>query len=131
MEELQIFWKVLLSILGGLTAIWGAVKIIKEIKKPSEDLKNEVTGIKQDVSELKKNFQGMEQKMKDYTDGRVAEVEKGIKDQSAQLTRINDCLEGMMESLFAIGNHMISGNDVTKIREANDNLVKKLIKHDS
>ena len=130
MEDLVIFYKVLLAICSGLAAIWGAVKIIKEIRKPNDQMRADVNDLDSRVKALEDDMDALEQRMKDYTDKEVEDVRQSIDHHLMQFDRLNDCMEGVLESLLAIGNHLVSGNDVSKIKKANEKIIETLIHHE-
>lgn len=131
MEELVIFYKVLLAICSGLAAIWGAVKIIKEIKKPREDLEGQVKEIEKNVKDLQEEIKTTQKKSQEMDKKLLDALEKldgKIDEMSDKITKENKHFAALTaESLVAIGNHLISGNDVKKIEAANSNLLKYLI----
>ena len=130
MDDLVIFYKVLLSICSGLAAIWGTIKIIKEIRRPADQMRSDVDELNTRVSKLETSMDELEERMIQYTDKEVDEVRRAIDHHLMQFDRLNDCMEGALESLLAIGNHFISGNDVAKIKKANDKIIDTLIKHE-
>lgn len=100
MEDLQTFYNVLLAICAGVIAIWGAVKVYKEVRKPSEDLKDEVH---QHGEQLKQE------------DKRLRFLEESNRLQ-------NKCLLQIM-------NHQLDGNHVQQLAEARDDMQNFLIEH--
>lgn len=88
----------ILAICALLTAIWGVWKIVKEIKKPNDDLKNEVARHTECL---------------DKDNKRLDEVE-----HSTQLV-----LKGML----VIINHEITGNNIEKMKDTRDELQDYLI----
>lgn len=131
MEELVIFYKVLLAICSGLAAIWGTVKIIKEIKKPREDLEDQVKEVEKNVKDLQEEMKTTQKKSQEMDKKLLDALEKldgKIDEMSDKITKENKHFAALTaESLVAIGNHLISGNDVKKIEAANSNLLKYLI----
>lgn len=81
-----------------LTAIWGVWKIVKEIKKPNDDLKEKVT--EHDM-------------LLDNDDKRLASIE-----ESNKMT---------LQCLLVIINHEITGNGIEKMKAARDELQEYLI----
>ena len=81
-----------------LTAIWGVWKIVKEIKKPNDDLKEKVT--EHDM-------------LLDNDDKRLASIE-----ESNKMT---------LQCLLVIINHEITGNGIEKMKLARDELQEYLI----
>ena len=83
---------------GVIVTVWGAYKVIKEVKKPSEDLKETV----------KKHEELL---IKD--DAEIKEIEEGNK--------------VICKSIMTMINHELSGNDVTNMRKVRDELQNYLI----
>lgn len=82
-----------------ITAIWGVWKIVKEYRKPNDDLKKRVD--KHDI-------------MLDNDNKRLKEIER-----SNQL---------ILKSLYDIINHDITGNGLEKMKETRDTLNEFLIR---
>ena len=81
-----------------LTAIWGAWKIVKEMKKPNDDLKEKVS--EHDI-------------LLDNDDKRLVSIE-----ESNKMT---------LQCLLVIINHEITGNGIEKMKAARDELQEFLI----
>ena len=81
-----------------LTAIWGAWKIVKEMKKPNDDLKEKVS--EHDI-------------LLDNDDKRLVSIE-----ESNKMT---------LQCLLVIINHEITGNGIEKMKAARDELQEYLI----
>ena len=81
-----------------ITALWGIWKIVKEIKKPEDDLKETVD---------------RHEKLLDNDNNRLKEVE--------------DSNKMILQSLLVIINHEITGNGIEKMKKARDDLQEFLI----
>lgn len=81
-----------------VTALWGLWKIVKELKKPNDDLK-----------EL------------------VEKHEKRLNKDNDRLKEIEDSNKMMLQCLLVIINHDITGNGIDKMKEARDDLQEFLI----
>ena len=81
-----------------ITAIWGVWKIVKELKKPSDDLK-EV----------------------------VAKHDKLLTNDNNRLRDIEESNKMMLQCLLVIINHDITGNGIERMKEARDELQEFLI----
>ena len=57
MENFTIFWGVLLAIATGISAIGGAWKYIKELKKPYNELVDRVVKLEQDTKKSKEDME--------------------------------------------------------------------------
>ena len=98
-ETLATSFIVLLSACAALAVIWGAVKAIKEIRKPHDDLVSKV----------------------DEHERKLVNDHERLED----LKESND-LQALM--LLQMANHMIDGNHIDLLIEARDNLQKYLVK---
>lgn len=134
MEELIIFWKVLLGICSTLATVWGAIKIMKEIKKPSEDLKEKVNQLQAQIEDIIEQMDDLEIKLQYYTDKKVGELNMVIKKMNDDIRGLKVSIDNnshdmqlIMKSILAIGNHMVTGNDVEKIKDANQKIIDQLI----
>ena len=81
-----------------ITTLWGVYKIVKELKKPNDDLKNAVA--KHDV-------------LLDHDNKRLKEIE--------------DSNKMILQCLLVIINHDITGNGIDKMKAARDELQNFLI----
>ncbi len=130
-DDIITFYKVLLTICSGAAAIWGFVKIIKEIRKPREELEKQVADIERDVKQLhgdidktQKKSQEMDEKLLEAIDKLDKKID-GMSDKISKESKHTSAL--MAQSLVAVGNHLISGNDIKKIEAANKDLLTYLI----
>lgn len=87
-----------LLICTSISVIWGAIKVIKEIRKPHEDLKNQVHT---NTEHLNSDIQ------------RLDDIERGQK--------------MLMNSVIILMDHIISGNSIDKLKEARDKMKDFLI----
>ena len=81
-----------------VAALWGFWKIIKEVKKPNDDLKAQITN----------------------HENRITSDHDRLKDVEASNKMILQCL-------LVIINHDITGNGIDKMKEARDELQEYLI----
>lgn len=96
--EFSITSNQILAFCGLVTALYGVWKIVKEMKKPGDDLKETVEGHSQIL---------------DKDNRRLKEVE-----ESNQM---------ILKCLYAILNHEITGNNVDKLTARRDELQEYLI----
>ena len=89
----QIIW-----VCTFVAGIWGIWKIIKELRKPKDDLKTEVTKHDQLLANDDKRLEAVE--------------------ESNQM---------MLKSMLVIINHEITGNGIEKMKETRDELQEYLI----
>ena len=82
-----------------VTALWGIWKIVKEIKKPNEDLKKT-----------------------------VEKHEQLLTNDNTRLEDIEDSNKMMLQCLLVMINHNITGNGIDKLKETRDELQEFLIK---
>lgn len=90
----QIIW--FCSFVAGLWALW---KIVKEIRKPNDNLK-----------------------------AKVEKHDKLLDNDNKRLKEIESSDQMILRSLLVIINHEITGNGISKMREARDELQEFLIK---
>lgn len=88
----------ILGLCAFITAVFGVYKIIKELRKPSDDLKQKVDG---------------HTRMLDSDNRRLKEVE-----ESNRL---------ILQSLLVIVNHEISGNGIEGMKKTRDELQEYLV----
>lgn len=131
MEDLIIFWKVLLAIISGFGALWGAVKVINEIRKPRLQLEKNVEELEREVNELKDEVHTTQSTQKESNEALLTAINKLDKKIDDMTDKIHEESKNYSilsaRSLLAIGNHLISGNDVHKIQDANEKLVNFLM----
>lgn len=96
--EFTITSSQILGFCGLITALWGIWKIVKEIKKPNEDLKAKVN--KHD-------------RLLDDDNERLKDVERSNK--------------MILQCLLVIINHDITGNGIEKMKDCRDELQEYLI----
>ena len=98
MENLNISLADIIYLCGVLVTIWGAYKVIKEVRKPGNDLKETVRNheeyLKRDETEIE-------------------EIKKGNK--------------VICKSIMIMINHELSGNDVSNMKKMRDELQQYLI----
>ena len=82
-----------------VTAIWGIWKIVKEVRKPNEDLKKKV-----------ENHDAL------------------LDTDNRRLKDIEDSNKMTLQCLLVIINHNITGNGIDKLKETRDELQEFLIK---
>lgn len=89
----QILW-----LCGLITALWGVWKIVKELKKPNDNLRLTVD-----------------------------KHEKLLNSDDKRLRSIEDSNKMILQSLLVIINHDITGNGIEKMKEAREELQEFLI----
>ena len=100
-EELMDFTITAAQIMGFcslVAALWGIWLIVKEIKKPGSDLKR-----------------------------KVEEHDRLLNSDDNRLKDIEESNRMMLQSLFVIINHNITGNGIEKMKETRDQLQEFLI----
>ena len=88
----------ILALCAFITAIWGVYKIVKELKKPNDDLKSE-----------------------------VARHSQLLDTDNKRLNDIEESNRMILQSLLVIINHEITGNGIEKMKDARDKLQEYLI----
>lgn len=91
--EFTITSNQIMGFLGLITAIWGVWKIVKELKKPNDDLKKEV----QRHTEL-------------------------LNSDNTRLRSVEESNKMILQCLFVILNHDITGNGIDNMKEARSEL---------
>lgn len=117
-----------------IASIWGVVKIVQEIKKPSEDLKTLIKKhdelLKQDNERLKRLEELQQQTtlylQKDIIKQLDEQEEKLIKHQT-KIEENEQSNKMILKSLFVIINHDITKNGFDKLKETRDELQKFLV----
>ena len=98
MENFAITINDFLYLCGILATVWGAYKVIKEIRKPENDLRDTV------------------KKHEDY-----------LKKDRDEIEEIKEGNRVICKSIMAMINHELSGNDVNNMRKMRDELQDYLI----
>lgn len=98
MGQLSISISDIVFFCGVVAAIWGVIKIIKEIKKPSNDLKSQ-----------------------------VEEHEKKLNKDNKRLEDIEEYNKAICKSLLALIDHEITGNGIDKLKTTKTELQNFLI----
>jgi hypothetical protein len=109
-----------------ITGIWGVWKIVKEIKKPSNDLHNLV---EHHDYLLKKDNQRLE-KLESASLQIVSETESHDDDIKEIIKSLKDAEETnkiVLKSLFVIINHDITNNGIDKLKETLNELNTYLV----
>ena len=136
MENLQIFWGVLLAIAAAVSAIGGAWKYIKEIKKPYDDLKNKVEALLQENEKIKRNLKDLEEKLKDYVDEQDEKTIEKIKDLNRDINSLKQSLEAnekdtklILKEIFHLSTYITSGDkdNLQKLLGVNSEILNHLI----
>lgn len=98
MENIEITYNTILQIFGAIAVIGGGIKIILTALSPYKDLKDKVK--------------------------RQAEKIKGVE---STLERIEESQRVQGKALMELLNHIITGNDIDKLKERHDDLVDHYI----
>lgn len=98
MVEFTITSSQILAFCGLITALWGVYKIVKEVKKPSDDMK----------AKLQKHDQL-------------------LSDDNERLKEVENSNKMILQCLLVIINHDITGNCIDRMKEARDELQEYLI----
>lgn len=96
--EFTITSNQILAFCALISALWGVWKIVKELKKPNDDLK-----------EI------------------VAKHEELLNNDNERLKDIEDSNKMMLQCLLVIINHDITGNGIDKLKETRDELQEFLV----
>ena len=96
--EFAISTNQILALCTLVTALWGVWKIVKEMKKPNDDLKK-----------------------------LVEKHDERLKHDNERLREIESSNKRILQCLLVIINHDITGNGLDKMKEARDDLQEFLI----
>lgn len=88
-----------LAICAFISALWGVWKIVKEIKKPSDDMKDAIE-----------------------THGKLLDAD------NERLKELEDSNRMILQCLLDLMNHSITGNGIDKMKTTRDELQEYLIK---
>ena len=99
MVEFQISSSQIIFICSLITALWGVWKIIKEVRKPNDDLK-----------------------------AKVEKHDKLLDTDNCRLKEVEDSNKMILQCLLVIINHDITGNGIDKLKSTRDDLQEYLIK---
>ncbi len=120
----QILW-----ICGIITSIWGVVKIIKEIKKPSDDLKETVNRHSQLLNNDNERLKAIEVFVK-----LQGKVNKKIDEHTQTLVEHNEKLEAdkqrgnlMLKANIAILDGLLSEGDKENLKETRKEIQEYLV----
>lgn len=136
MENLTIFWSVLLALAAAVSAIGGAWKYIKEIKKPYDDLKNKVESLLQENEKIKRNLKDLEDKLKNYVDEQDEKTIEKIKDLNRDINSLKQSLENnekdtklILKEIFHLSTYITSGDkdNLEKLLGVNSEILNHLI----
>lgn len=136
MENLSVFWGVLLAIAAAISAIGGAWKYIKEIKKPYDDLKSKVETVLQDNEKIKRDLKELEEKLKDYADRQDEKAIEKIKGLNEDINSLKQSLEAnekdtklILKEIFHLSSYITSGDkdNLQKLLGVNSEILNHLI----
>lgn len=98
MSDLTTTLNTILYICGAVATIWGAYKVIKEVKKPNDDLKET-----------------------------VRKHEVYLKNDEAEIREIKEGNKVICRSIMTMINHELTGNDINNMKKMRDELQNYLI----
>ena len=136
MENFAIFWSVLLALAAAISAIGGAWKYIREIKKPYDDLKNKVESLLRDNEKIKKDLKDLEDKLKNYVDEQDEKTIEKIKDLNKDINSLKQSLENnekdtklVLKEIFYLSTYITSGDkdNLQELLGVNSEILNHLI----
>lgn len=136
MENFTIFWGVLLAIATGISAIGGAWKYIKELKKPYNELVDRVVKLEQDTKKSKDDLARLEKKMTDYVNEKNDETMVIVDNIKRDISALRSSIETneqdtklILKEIFHLGNYLASGDKETlnKLLGMNNEIINHLI----
>ena len=152
MEDLAVFWRVLLSIAAGITTVGGAVAIIYKFKKPFDKLKENINilyrqnetqdsyvkEIRRDIDDefkrADRTHEEKEREMRLYVDGKCMNTANALSDMQKQVEQVEKAMscnqqdmQLILSSLYSISNHLITGNSIDKLKDTNEKIFNHLV----
>lgn len=136
MENFAIFWSVLLALAAAISAIGGAWKYIREIKKPYDDLKNKVESLLRDNEKIKKDLKDLEDKLKNYVDEQDEKTIEKIKVLNRDINSLKQSLENnekdtklVLKEIFYLSTYITSGDkdNLQELLGVNSEILNHLI----
>ena len=136
MGDLATFWGVLLAIAAGITALGGAWKYLKELRKPYDELKGRVIALERQNEKSKIELQQLEARLKDYIDERDDAMNETIQNIKEDVRALRKTIEAneqdtklILKEIFHLSNYITTG-DKQKLGEllgVNDEILNHLI----
>ena len=136
MGDLATFWGVLLAIAAGITALGGAWKYLKELRKPYDELKERVIALERQNEKSKIELQQLEARLKDYIDERDDAMNETIQNIKEDVRALRKTIEAneqdtklILKEIFHLSNYITTG-DKQKLGEllgVNDEILNHLI----
>lgn len=129
MKVITIDLEYVLWLLGFIASAWGVVKIIKELKKPNDDLKETVRKHEEWLSRDNERIKSIESFV-------IAQegIKKELNEHSIKLGEHEERLEEdkqrgnlTLKANIAIINNMLSENDKDKLQETRDEIQNFLL----
>lgn len=129
MKVITIDLEYVLWLLGFIASAWGVVKIIKELKKPNDDLKETVRKHEEWLSRDNERIKSIESFV-------IAQegIKKELNEHSRKLGEHEERLEEdkqrgnlTLKANIAIINNMLSENDKDKLQETRDEIQNFLL----
>lgn len=136
MENFTIFWSVLLAIAAAISAIGGAWKYIKEIKKPYDTLKQKVEKLIEENEGIKRNLKDVENRLKTYVDEQDGKTKEEIRNLMNDLQYLKTSLEAnekdtklILKEMFHLSTYITSGDkdNLQKLLGVNSEILEHLI----
>lgn len=101
------WWGWLVTVSGGLLAVWNAVKAIKEATRPFREQAETVKELQTQNARDLERFRAINEELKD----------------------MREMQHAVCKSLFHIMNHMIDGNSIEKLKTTREELRTYIIDH--
>ena len=136
MGDLATFWGVLLAIAAGITALGGAWKYLKELRKPYDELKERVIALERQNEKSKIELSQLEARLNDYIDERDDAMNETIQNIKEDVRALRKTIEAneqdtklILKEIFHLSNYITTG-DKQKLGEllgVNDEILNHLI----
>lgn len=152
MEDLAVFWRVLLSIAAGVATVGGAVAIIYKFKKPFDKFKENINilyrqnetqdayvkEIRRDIDDefkrADRTHEDISRELKLYVDEKYIDTVSALEQMKKQVEQMEKALDSnqqdmqlILSSLHSISNHLITGNSVDKLKDTNEKIFNHLL----
>lgn len=153
MEDLAVFWRVLISIAAGIATVGGAVALIYKFKKPFDKIKENINilyrqnetqdayvkEIRRDIDDefrcADRTHEDMEREMRLYVDEKYLDTVNAIKQMEQQVHQMEKTIDVsqqdtqlILSALYSISNHLITGNSIDKLKDTNERIFEHLVK---
>lgn len=136
MNDLYIAIGVLIAIAGGISAIGGAWKYVKELRRPYDTIKDRVEKLERQNEEQKRDLDQLEVKLRAYIDEQNDKTDHIIDHLKEEMSALRVSIESnerdtklILKDIFYLSNYLSTG-DKAKLQELmdiNDEILNHLL----